>query len=96
MSTDIRTYIRNSKKQPIGIIIATTSNHPDHKYHIGWSKVHAKKDKFDKRIGLAIAIGRINKAEQLGVTMYNADVQVPQRIAEQITHFDERCKRYFK
>jgi hypothetical protein len=92
--TDIRTYVRNAKGHPIGIIIATKSIREGHKYHIGWSKANVKLDKFNKTIALQIAIGRLKAAEDIG-TAYIA-TKMPHQIWKQIDRFVNRCDRYFK
>lgn len=92
--TDIRTYVRNSKGQPIGIIIATKSTRPDMKYAIGWSLAHKNLDPFKKEIGLKIAVGRLTAAENDGVEVITA--KMPRQVSAMIPKFAERCKRYFK
>jgi hypothetical protein len=94
--TDIRTYIRNKAGDPIGILIAMPATDPTEgfKYHIGWSQTH-KNDKFNKRIGLSVAVGRITKAEAVGVE-FLMDYTIPHRIKRMLPQFRQRCNRFFK
>ncbi len=91
---DIRTYIRDSKGSPIGVIIATKSTRSDMKYAIGWSLAHKRLDPFKKEIGLKIAIGRLKAAEDNGVEVL--DTNMPNKVKAMIPKFSDRCKRYFK
>jgi hypothetical protein len=47
-------YVKNENGKRIGVVAATS---PD---NIGWSMCHIPKDKFDKKLGLQIAVGRAN------------------------------------
>jgi hypothetical protein len=91
---DIRTYTRDAKGTPNGVIIATKSTREGHKYHIGWSKANTKLDKFDKHMALQIAIGRLKAAEDLGAAYIPKGM--PHQIRKQIDRFIDRCDRYFK
>jgi hypothetical protein len=51
-------YLRNSDRTPYGVVVATIRP-SDNKIGIGFSAVKPKSgDKFDKELGLKIAIGR--------------------------------------
>ena len=44
-------YVRDSKRRPVGVVVATG------KYKVGWTLCD-KKDKWDKKVGVALATGR--------------------------------------
>ena len=44
-------YVRDNKRRPIGVVVATG------KYKVGWSLCD-KKDKWNKKVGVALAAGR--------------------------------------
>lgn len=91
---DIRTYTRDAKGNPTGIVIATRSTRPDMKYVIGWSKTNTKVDKFDKAKALQIAIYRLKGAEDKQVPYLTH--KMPHQIRRVIDRFNDRCVRYFK
>jgi hypothetical protein len=91
---DIRTYTRDAKGVPTGIIIATKSTREGYKYHIGWSQTNIKLDKFDKTRALMIAVGRLKKAEDVGAAYI--PTKMPHQIRKQLDRFMDRCDRYFK
>ena len=78
-------YIRDKSRIPYGVLIAVKS--PDG-YNIGYSLCN-KKDRFNKRMALKIAIGRAN---------FSSDCvdSLPYVIAKKIPTFIERCKKYYK
>lgn len=92
--TDIRTYTRDAKGAPTGILIATKSTREGHKYHIGWSKAKVKEDKFNRTMALQIAVGRIKAAEDIGVAYIPS--KMPHQIRKLLDRFVDRCDRYFK
>jgi hypothetical protein len=92
--TDIRTYTRDAKGTPTGIIIATKSTRPDMKYAIGWAKCNTKVDTFNKPMALKIAIGRLKAAEDEGKPFLTAGM--PHEVRRLIDRFNDRCTRYFK
>lgn len=91
---DIRTYTRDAKGAPTGIIIATKSTRPDMKYAIGWAKCNTKVDKFNKPLALQIAIGRLKAAEDAGKPYLATGM--PHQVRKLIDKFNDRCTRYFK
>jgi len=91
---DIRTYSRDNKGRPTGILIATKSTRPDLKYAIGWAKCNTKLDKFDKPLAVKIAIGRLTDHEDHGVSF--AVDGMPHAIRALLPAFVDRCNRYFK
>ena len=91
---DIRTYTRDAKGRPTGILIATKSTRPDMKYALGWAKCNTKLDKFDKPLAVKIAIGRLTDHEDHGVPF--ATEGMPHAIRALLPAFVDRCNRYFK
>lgn len=75
-------YVRDNKNKPIGVVVATGKN------QIGWSEKH-NKDKWDKHLGLEIAIGRaINGSDKTPMKK-----KVFRPYVEKMTN---RANRYFK
>lgn len=82
-STNIpKQYLRNRKGQMRGVIVATP-------HGVGWS-ICATHDKFDKNIGLKIAINRANFHDP------ERKLAVPAQIADLVSHMDIRRQRYYK
>ena len=79
-------YVRDTNRRKIGILVALNKN------QIGWSKCNIKKDRFDKEMGLKIAIGRANKAPLFLMENY----ELPRDIHYNIRPFINRVCRYFK
>ena len=78
-------YLRNKKRVPYGVLVAVKS---EHGFAYGYSLCN-KKDRFNKRMALEIAIGRAKFASS-----ENADA--PRDILKSIPAFFDRCKRYYK
>jgi hypothetical protein len=91
---DIRTYTRDQKGAPTGLLIALKSKRDGHKYHIGWAKCNTKMDKFNKPLAVQIAVGRLEAAEDLGVAYI--PTKMPHQISKLLDRFIDRCDRYFK
>jgi hypothetical protein len=91
---DIRTYTRDAKGNPTGIIIATKSTRPGMKYVIGWSKTNTNVDKYDKSKALQIAVYRLKGAEDKNVPYLTH--KMPHQVRKLIDRFNDRCTRYFK
>jgi len=75
-------YVRNKNNQPVGVVVAVGKN------QIGWSEKH-NKDKWDKYLGLEIAIGRA----------MNGSVKYPMKekvFRPYINKMYDRADRYFK
>lgn len=93
-------YIRDNKKNPIGVVVVSKESDTSHK--IGWSLCY-KKDHFNKRIGRNIAFIRVSKEnsnlrEQIDVGFKESmDVTIPRVVERHIENvFINRCKKYFK
>jgi hypothetical protein len=91
---DIRTYTRDSKGRPTGIILATKSTRPGMKYVIGWAKCNTKLDRFNKPMAVMIAVGRLTAAEDDNSPCIT--VGMPHAVRQMLPKFTERCNRYFK
>ena len=91
---DIRTYTRDAKGRPTGILIATKSTRPDMKFAIGWAKCNTNLDTFNKPMAVKIAIGRLTAAENDNCPCIT--VGMPQAVKKLLPKFQERCNRYFK
>jgi hypothetical protein len=77
-------YVRfNGKK--VGVVVATN------KHEIGWSQC-SKKDKFDKKRGLEIAIGRA----RIGTSTNPAKIKNKDIVTPIIDKMTDRAERYFK
>jgi len=79
-------YVRFCDK-PIGVVVALDKD------KIGWSQC-CPRDKFDKKRGLEIAIGRAKKGSNVHPAIRSSwDYDI---IGETIKEMKERAKRYFK
>ena len=72
-------YVRDSKRNPIGVVICTSYG------HIGWSLTH-KTDKWDKSEGMALAYGR---------AVLGTKKEVPNSIQYTYNIIYDRMERYF-
>ena len=80
----IHQYIRNKKNEPVGVVLATKL--PTGEVVTGWSKC-CKTDKFDKQIGIQIALGRAIKG---------SSAVLPHQINKALSNMAVRAVRYFK
>lgn len=80
-------YVRK-KRIPYGVLVAVRHD-PGHGdgFFISYS-LCSKKDLFNKRMALKIALGRAS-------TGYNGD-SIPHPVKKMIPAFYERCKKYYK
>ena len=86
-------YIRDSKKNPIGVVVANGAS------KIGWSLCNIKSgDKFNKEIALTIAIARANTIKLLDsdnrIKYYENNI--PRSILNNIFKMVIRSNKYFK
>jgi hypothetical protein len=71
-----------------GVVIAVKD--PQDRYRIGWSFVNRKSgDKFDKEMGLSIALGRT-------LQTHICKKKIPQDVVPVLSSMKERAERYFK
>jgi hypothetical protein len=87
MNNMFHTYVRDRKNNPVGIVLAL--RHEDNTYSLGWSYVKKAHDKFNKELGLSIAMGR-------AVCAHPCKSQVPHKVKELLPQMEDRAKRYFK
>lgn len=82
-------YVRR-KRVPFGVLVAVKG---DGGFRVGYSLCN-KKDRFNKRMALKIALGR---AERLGGLYGNEPNDgTPHDVKRMIPAFIDRCKRYYK
>lgn len=86
----IHTYIRNRKRERIGVALATKDG-------VGWSKCAVKLgDKFDRNTGIEIALVR---ARENGIKLLGEVLEVPSNMPEDVVKhvftIAEKAKRYF-
>ena len=107
METTLKQYIRNDKRQKVGVMIATTVGDS---IGIGVSKCHEEKDVFDMDRGHSIAEKRIevlskNKNTHTMYAFLNPMSTPPIKrdsrgkrleTPEQVNLFMKRCRKYFK
>lgn len=89
MQTLLKEYIRNEKKEPIGMVVALREGQD---VYYGFSLLNTTQDRFNKAEGLKIAVARA-KAEKYKLP------EVPDRLAMVIDGYSklqERAVRYFK
>jgi hypothetical protein len=79
----IHQYIRNSKGQRIGVLLAFKKD--EHELAIGWSKCN-KLDQFDRTRAVEIAIGR---------ALRGTAALPPRVVVKKLKEFEDRAKRYF-
>lgn len=81
-------YLRNSKGDPRGVIVAVKLE--DSRFGVGWSYCR-KTDRFTKKMALDIAIGRAMN----GLLAVNKD-NTPHQVSRNLPAFVKRCKKYYK
>ena len=80
-------YVRNKKNQRVGVVVAVSAT------QIGWSTCNFKMgDRFDKKRGREIAIGRAWKEEYERVDIY----EVPFSVRWDVVEMTLRAGSYFK
>lgn len=79
-------YVRTRKNIPHGVLVAIKT---EEGFRIGYSLCN-KKDRFNKRMALKIAVGRA----EMG--METVDGTVPHPVRKMVPAFTSRCKKYYK
>jgi hypothetical protein len=82
------TYKRNKNGDPVGVLVAK-KNQGDGSFTIGYSQCR-KGDKFNKKMGLNIALGR---CDNFDVKYFNS---MPHSLRKILPDFIKRCERYYK
>ncbi len=82
-------FVKNNKKQPVGVVVAKASDTSAPAVFVGWSRCKVTGgDTFNKERGLKIALGR---AEHGG-----GEDKVPHSMTDEITAMGQRATKYFK
>jgi len=80
-------YVRNKKNIPRGVLVAIKS---EDGFRIGYSLCN-KKDRFNKRMALKIAIGRAEFSSEPTVMNF-----MPHPVKKMASAFWLRCRKYYK
>jgi hypothetical protein len=80
-------YVRNNKNIPQGVLVAIKS---EDGFRIGYSLCN-KKDRFNKRMALKIAIGRAEFSSDPAVVSV-----MPHPVKKMASAFWARCRKYYK
>ena len=84
----IHEYIYDKRRQLKGVWVAAPTLSEPNEVGIGWALCNNKLgDKFDKRRGISIALGRASKL---------STAFLPSSLQEGYNFFFNRCKRYYK
>lgn len=82
-SKQLRKYIRDDRRNPIGVIVAEKH---DEEILFGWSLCSVK-DRFNKEHGLRIAMGRL---------LNGSNIKLLRLVEEYLPRFKERVTKYFQ
>jgi hypothetical protein len=82
-------YNRNKKGDPIGLLVAKKQDN-NGSFTIGYAQCR-KSDKFDKKMGLNIALGRAN----FDTNLHSLD-NMPHNLRKMLPAFIQRCEKYYK
>lgn len=98
-------YIRNKNRIPNGVMVAVKDGSG---FKVAYSLCN-KKDYFTKRMALNIALnraeikpvccvseGNVNWINDDPISSENTAPPMPQKVNQEIYHFLDRCKRYYK
>ncbi len=88
METMLINYIRNENRKPHGVVVAFKQ---DGKIHYGYS-LHNPIDKWDRELGIKIAVARAN-ADEFQLPKVKDRNKV---VSEAFEHMKNRANRYFK
>jgi hypothetical protein len=90
MQTEIYEYVKDKHHQPVGVVAAVTAKNG---VFIGWSRCKRNAgDRFDKKLGVAIAINRARKAFEDGKGVAPA----PYSMEPNVDAMAARAAKYFK
>jgi hypothetical protein len=88
-SSTLISYSRDKKGNPRGVLVAVkVGNRGD--FNIGYAQCR-KEDKFNKNMGLKIALGRASFD-----TSYHSLDNIPHDLRKMLPSFISRCERYYK
>lgn len=87
-------YVRNNKKIPHGVVVAIKT---ENGFRIGYSLCN-KKDRFNKRMALKIALGRAgNITDELPTNnLLDLCLETPHPVRKMLGAFQNRCRKYYK
>lgn len=78
-------YLRDKKRIPTGVLVSVLL--PNGDVSVNYSYCNSKTDKFNKKTGLKIAIGR---------ALSKAYSQPPRQVMKEIEKFNDRILRYYR
>jgi hypothetical protein len=81
-------YSRDKKRNPTGVLVAIKTG-DNGEFNIGYAQC-CKHDRFHKKMGLKIAIGRAEMEN------YNSLDNIPHVIRKMLPEFVKRCEKYYK
>ena len=84
MNTEIIQFVRNKKRQPVGVVVARKI---DGYVRLGWSRC-SRQDRFNKNLGLELARGRT-----LG---WVGNYQIPHDVNKTLAVMKDRARKYFR
>lgn len=82
------TYTRDRKNNPRGMLVAVPSGNNGN-FRIGYAQCR-KEDKFNKKMGLKIALGRADSES------YSSIDNMPHDLRRIFPGFIKRCEKYYK
>jgi len=82
-------YSRDKKGNPRGLLVATKIG-SNGNFNIGYAQCR-KTDKFSKKMGLNIALGRA----EFDTSVHSLD-NMPHNLRKMLPSFIQRCERYYK
>lgn len=83
------TYSRDKNRNPIGVLVAIKTG-DNGEFNIGYAQCR-KGDRFSKKLGLNIAIGRAEYETNL-----NTLDSMPHNLKKILSRFISRCEKYYK
>lgn len=87
----LKKYVRSRRdRRPIGVVVSFVENN---KIHYGWSLCN-KLDRFDKEVGISLAIQRAVPVAQLSKNALNREVA--QTVTKDLASMIDRSEAYFR
>lgn len=91
MSKVLIKYVRDRKKNPVGVVTAFVHNDD---IHYGWSLVNRKAgDRWNREYGLNLAVSRGEPLTQIALDALGN--KIPQSVSKELTNMVYRAKSYF-
>jgi hypothetical protein len=82
------TYSRDKNNTPRGVLVAVKTG-DNGEFNIGYAQCR-KGDRFSKKLGLKIAIGRAY------TDVFNSIDGIPHHLRKMLPRFIQRCEKYYK